>query len=414
MKTGFETFVARRYLRARRKEAVVSIVTVISVIGVAAGVMALVIALAVNNGFSNELEKSLLGSTAHVDILERETTNGIENWEALIVKLRKLPHVVGATPALFARVFFQGPALADGGILKGVDVDNELHVTDTLRHLKAGSINALKSASNPPGLIMGSGLARNTGMTMNGRIDILSQGNRHMTPVGMILIPNAHPFRVIGIFETGFPQYDEVWAFTSLKAAQQTLALPDVVNEIELRLDDLNLAPEVTVEVQKVLGPHLVATNWLEQNRPLLNAFKMEKVVTFITIGLILLVAALNILISLVMMVMEKYRDIAVLMSMGARRNQIRKIFMLQGVLIGITGTVIGLVIGYTLCYFANRFRWIPLDAEVYALSYVPFEPRLWDGVWVAAVAILISFLATIYPARNASRLAPTEVLRYE
>lgn len=410
MTTGFETFVARRYLRARRKEAVVSIVTVISVIGVAAGVMALVIALAVNNGFSNELEKSLLGSTAHVDILEKETTNGIENWEALIVKLRKLPHVVGATPALFARVFFQGPALADGGILKGVDVDNELHVTDTLRHLKSGSLDGLKAADNPPGLIMGSGLAHNTGMVLNSRITIMSQG--HLSPVGMI--PNVRHFRVVGIFETGFPQYDEVWAFTSLQAAQQTLSLPDVINEIELKLDDQNLAPEVTKEVQKTLGPKLVATNWMEQNRPLLNAFKMEKVVTFITIGLILLVAALNILISLVMMVMEKYRDIAVLMSMGARRNQIRKIFMLQGVLIGITGTVIGLVIGYTLCYFANRFRWIPLDAEVYALSYVPFEPRLWDGIWVAAVAILISFLATIYPARNASRLAPTEVLRYE
>lgn len=410
MTTGFETFVARRYLRARRKEAVVSIVTVISVVGVAAGVMALVIALAVNNGFSNELEKSLLGSTAHVDILEKETTNGIENWEALIVKLRKLPHVVGATPALFARVFFQGPALGDGGILKGIDVDTELRVTDTLKHLKSGSLEGLRAAGNPPGLVMGSGLAHNTGMVLNSRITVMSQGE--LTPWGMR--PNIRPFRVVGIFETGFPQYDEVWAFTSLKAAQQTLSLPDVVNEIELKLDDQNLAPEVTKEVQKVLGSKLVATNWMEQNRPLLNAFKMEKVVTFITIGLILLVAALNILISLVMMVMEKYRDIAVLMSMGARRNQIRKIFMLQGVLIGITGTVIGLVIGYALCYFANRYRWIPLDAEVYALSYVPFEPRLWDGVWVAAVAILISFLATIYPARNASRLAPTEVLRYE
>lgn len=410
MTTGFETFVARRYLRARQKEAVVSIVTVISVVGVAAGVMALVIALAVNNGFSNELEKSLLGSTAHVDILEKETTNGIENWEALIVKLRKLPHVVGATPALFARVFFQGPALGDGGILKGIDADTELRVTDTLKHLKAGALDSLKATGNPPPLIMGAGLARNTGMSLNSRITVMSQGE--LTPLGMR--PNIRPFRVAGIFETGFPQYDEVWAFTSLKAAQQTLSLPDVVNEIELKLDDQNLAPEVTQEVQKTLGPKLVATNWMEQNRPLLNAFKMEKVVTFITIGLILLVAALNILISLVMMVMEKYRDIAVLMSMGARRNQIRKIFMLQGVLIGITGTAIGLVIGYTLCYFANHFRWIPLDAEVYALSYVPFEPRIWDGVWVAAVAILISFLATIYPARNASRLAPTEVLRYE
>ncbi len=410
MPAGFETFVARRYLRARRKEAVVSIVTVISVIGVAAGVMALVIALAVNNGFSNELQKALLGSTAHVDVLEKETNTGIEHWEELIAKLRKVPHVTGATPALFARVFFQGPALADGGILKGVDVDNELRVTDTLKHLKIGSVEALKDSGPPPSVIMGSGLARNTGMVLTSRITVMSQG--HMTPFGMV--PNIRPFRVVGVFETGFPQYDDVWAFTSLKSAQQALSLPDVVNEIELKLDDLNLAPQVTIDVQRILGPHLVATNWLEQNRPLLNAFRMEKVVTFITIGLILLVAALNILISLVMMVMEKYRDIAVLMSMGARRNQIRKIFMLQGLLIGITGTAVGLVVGYSLCYFADRYRWIHLDAQVYALSYVPFEPHIWDGIWIAAGAILISFLATIYPARNASSLTPTEVLRYE
>jgi lipoprotein-releasing system permease protein len=186
------------------------------------------------------------------------------------------------------------------------------------------------------------------------------------------------------------------------------------VNEIEINLDDQYLAPQVTKEAQKVIGPRLYATNWIEQNHQLFNAFRLEKFVTMITIGLILLVAALNILISLVMMVMEKYRDIAVLMSMGARRNQIRKIFMLQGLLIGITGTAIGLVLGYALCYFADHYRWIRLDEQVYALNYVPFEPHASDGVWIAGVAILISFLATIYPARSASRLAPTEVLRYE
>jgi lipoprotein-releasing system permease protein len=219
---------------------------------------------------------------------------------------------------------------------------------------------------------------------------------------------------VVGIFESGFFQYDDIWAFTSLQSAQKALSLPDVINQIELKLDDLNLAPQVSTEAEKLIGPKLVASNWMVQNRQLLNAFKMEKAVTMVTIGLILLVAALNILISLVMMVMEKYRDIAVLMSMGARRNQIRRIFMLQGILIGVTGTAIGMVIGYTLCYFAERYRWIRLDEQVYALSYVPFEPKVWDGVWVAAVAILVSFLATIYPARSASRLAPTEVLRYE
>lgn len=410
MPQGFETFVARRYLRAKRKEAVVSIVTAISVVGVAAGVMALIIALAVNNGFRNELQKNLLGATAHVDVLEKEPANGIENWEALAAKLRKVPHVVGVSPALYSPIFFQGPILSKGGILKGVDVDLELQTTDILHRMKSGSADRLKKQDAFPGIIMGSTLARDTGMTLNSVVTSVSQGE--LTPFGPR--PNVRKLRVVGIFETGFFQIDESWAFTSLASAQQALSLPDVVNEIELKLDDQNLAPEVTKDVQRLLSPKLVATNWIEQNKPLFNAFRIEKYVTVLTIGLIELVAALNILISLVMMVMEKYRDIAVLMSMGARRNQIRKIFMLQGVLIGVTGTAIGLVAGYTLCYFADRFRWIRLDEQVYALSYVPFEPRIWDGVWVAAMAILISFLATIYPARNASRLAPTEVLRYE
>ncbi len=410
MASGFETFVARRYLRAKRKEAVVSIVTVISVVGVAAGVMALIIALAVNNGFRNELQKNLLGATAHVDVLEKEPSAGIENWEALAARLRKIPHVVAVAPALYSPIFFQGPVLSKGGILKGVDVDLELQTTDILHRMQSGSADRLKKQDAFPGIIMGSTLARDTGMTLNSVVTTINQGE--LTPFGPR--PNVRKFRVVGIFETGFFQLDESWAFTSLLSAQQVLSLPDVVNEIELKLDDQNLAPEVTKAVQRLLSPKLVATNWIEQNKPLFNAFRIEKYVTILTIGLIELVAALNILISLVMMVMEKYRDIAVLMSMGARRNQIRKIFMLQGVLIGVTGTAIGLVVAYTLCYFAGHFRWIRLDEQVYALSYVPFEPRAWDGVWVAAMAVLVSFLATIYPARNASRLAPTEVLRYE
>jgi lipoprotein-releasing system permease protein len=408
--TQFEVFVARRYLRAKRKEAVVSVVTAISVIGVAAGVMALIVALAVNNGFRNQLQKNLLGATAHVDIEPKLYGDGIENWRELTTKLRKLPHVIGAAPALFSPVFVQGPLLAKAGVLKGIDVDTELQVTDILRHLKVGSLDRLKTSGARPGIILGSGLARDTGMTLNSVITIICQGE--LTPYGPT--PNIKRFHVVGIFESGFFQYDDIWAFTSLQSAQQALSLPDVINQIELKLDDLNLAPQVSAEAAKIIGPKLVALNWMVQNRQLLNAFRMEKAVTMVTIGLILLVAALNILISLVMMVMEKYRDIAVLMSMGARRNQIRRIFMLQGVLIGVTGTAIGMAIGYTLCYFAERYRWIRLDEQVYALSYVPFEPKVWDGVWVAAVAILVSFLATIYPARSASRLAPTEVLRYE
>jgi lipoprotein-releasing system permease protein len=228
------------------------------------------------------------------------------------------------------------------------------------------------------------------------------------------MLPSYRKFRVVGIFESGFYDFDANWAYTSLPAAQQILSLQDVVNWIELRLDNLYLAPQVARQAEKIAGPDFAAVTWMEQNRQLFRALEIEKYVTVVTIGLIELVAALNILIALVMMVMEKHRDIAVLMSMGARQSQIRNIFLLQGLLIGVVGTAAGLVAGYTICYFAERYRWLRLDEQVYALSYVPFEPRALDGLWIAAAAILISFLATLYPARSATKIAPAEVLRYE
>ncbi len=411
--SSFELFVARRYLKARRKEAVISVITAISVVGVAAGVMALVVALAINNGFRDTLQRNLLGAMAHVTVQEKVPGNGIENWEGMAARIRRVPHVVAVGPALYSPIFFSGPVNQKGGILKGVDIGIELQISDTLRHLKAGSVDRLRATPTPgmPGIILGSRLAEDVGMLLDSMVSVVSpQGE--LTPIGPR--PSIRRFRVVGIFESGFYDIDDTWAYTSLAAAQQALSLPDVVNEIEVKLDDLNRAPAVAREIEQLAGSKYATTTWMERNHQLLNALQMEKAVTVVTIGLIELVAALNILITLVMMVMEKYRDIAVLMSMGAQRAQIRGIFMLQGVLIGVVGTAIGLVIGYTLCYLADRYRWIRLDEQVYALSFVPFEPRWVDGLWIAAAAVLVSFLATIYPARNATRIAPAEVLRYE
>jgi lipoprotein-releasing system permease protein len=219
---------------------------------------------------------------------------------------------------------------------------------------------------------------------------------------------------VVGIFESGFYDIDNGWAFTSLKSAQQVFAAGEAVNSIELRLDDIYYAPEVAKEAEKIIGPKLAANTWMEQYRQILNALNMEKIVTAVTVGLIQLVAALNILITLVMMVMEKNRDIAILMSMGATRAQIRKIFMAQGVMIGAVGTVIGLVVGYALAFLANHYQWLRLDQDVYAVSYVPFQPRWLDALWIAAAAMFVSVVATFYPARSATRIAPVEALRYE
>jgi lipoprotein-releasing system permease protein len=408
----FELFVAARYLRARRKEAVVSIITVISVVGVAAGVMALVIALAVNNGFRVTLQRNLLGAMAHINVMPKVPGEGIDNWREMAARLSKLPHVKAVSPALYSEVFLTGPLQSTGAVLKGIEPNAELGISDTLRHLKAGSLDRLRDPNaDPPGIILGSQLVADTGMVMNSIVNVVSpQGE--LTPFGAR--PSIRRFKVVGIFETGFFQIDDQWAFTSIAAEQRFLHIPDQVNQMELNVDNLDNAPQIAKEIEKVVGSHYTTTTWLERNKQLLGALNMERVVTIITIGLIELVAALNIFITLVMMVMEKYRDIAVLMSMGARQSQIRRIFMLQGVLIGVVGSAIGLVVGYTFCYIAAAYKWPPLDQSIYALSYVPFNPRPLDALWIAGAAILVSFLATIYPARNATKIAPAEVLRYE
>jgi lipoprotein-releasing system permease protein len=303
--------------------------------------------------------------------------------------------------------------MSKGAVLKGVDVRSELALGETLRHLKRGSLDGLR-AQPPgalPGIVLGSRLAEDIGMLVHAQVTMVSpQGE--LTPFGPR--PAVRRFRVVGIFESGFFEVDDNWAFTSLEAAQSALSLGNVVNQIEIKVDDLNRAMEIATGVERAAGSRFATTTWMERNRQLLNALRMERAVTVVTIGLIELVAALNILITLVMMVMEKYRDIAILMSMGARARQIRRIFMLQGVLIGVVGAAIGLAAGYALCYFADRYRWVRLDEQVYSLSFVPFEPRWIDGGWVAAAAILVSFLATLHPARAATRIAPAEVIRYE
>ncbi len=411
--SAFEFFVAMRYLRAKRKQTVISVITVISIIGVAAGVMALVIGIAINNGFRSTLQRSLLGATAHVMLLEKDPGQGISNWAELDPQLRKIPHVVSVSPVLYGRVVLTGPpgvGQVEGAQLKGVPLDNP---PDILWHLKQGSFDELRNPTGLPGIIMGANLAQKTGMLLHSVVTVVSPQNV-LTPMGMHLSLIPYQFRVVGIFESGFFDVDSFWAFTALKSAQQIFNEGAVVNTIELRLDDIYQAPEVAEAAEKIAGPKIAAKTWMEQFQQILGALNSEKVVTALTIGLIQLVAALNILITLIMMVVEKNRDIAVLMSMGAKRQQIRKIFVLEGLLIGVVGTAIGLMLGYTLSYLADHYHWLRLNAEVYSLPYVPFNARWQDGIWIAGAAIFISFIATLYPARSATRIEPVEALRYE
>ena len=407
----FELFVARRYLRAKRKQVVISVITAISVIGVAVGVMAMVIALAVTNGFRSTLEKNLLGATAAVSIQEKEPGNGIEGWEQISKKLASLPHVTSAAPGLYDTALIKGPVTSGGAVVKGILVKPGDPLPEALRHMKSGSVDALRSNEGLPAIILGSRLADSIGARVNKQVTLIIPDGE-TSPVGFL--PLFQRCIVAGTIETGFYEVDIRWAYMSLGAAQKVFNLQDVVNSIELRLDDIFLAPEVAHEAEKVIGPNLAAITWQEQNREIFNALKTERVGTVITIGLIQLVAALNILITLVMMVMEKHRDIAVLMSLGARAAQIRNIFVFEGALIGGVGTAIGLVLGYTLSYFADHYKWIKLNEQVYSLAWVPFDAHWIDGIFVAAGALAISLIATLYPARNATRIAPAEALRYE
>jgi lipoprotein-releasing system permease protein len=304
----FELFVARRYLRAKRKQVVISVITAISVIGVAVGVMAMVIALAVTNGFRSTLEKNLLGATAAVSIQEKEPGNGIEGWEQISKKLASLPHVTSAMPGLYDTALIGGPITSGGAVVKGILVRPGDPLPEALRHMKTGSVDALRSDEGLPSIILGSRLADLIGARVNKQVTLIIP-NGEMTPLGNL--PKLQRCLLAGTVETGFYEVDIRWAYMSLGAAQKAFELQDVVNSIELRLDDIFLAPEVAREAEKVIGPKLAAITWQDQNREIFNALKTERVGTVITIGLIQLVAALNILITLVMMVMEKHRDIA-------------------------------------------------------------------------------------------------------
>jgi lipoprotein-releasing system permease protein len=413
----FELFIASRYLRAKRRQAVIGVITAISVVGVMAGVASLIIALAINNGFRQDLQDRLLGSTAHVNLL-RVQADGIRNWRELLERFQKQPHVVAAAPALYEQVLVSRGARATGMVIKGVLPEYENKVSELLKDVKFGSAEALqaqtdneKEAGSTPPIILGKDAADDIGATV-GSVVLVTSPQGELTPFG--LVPKYIRFKVVGIFKSGFYDYDKSWGFIRLKDSQTLFGLGDVVSVLEFKIDDIYKADQIGREVEEAAGRGFMSTNWMEQNKALFRALRLERVVTFITIGLIVFVAALNILISLIMMVMEKTRDIAVLMSMGTRTRQVRRIFIAQGMLIGIIGTTAGLILGFGLSWLGGRYHFLQLSAEVYSIDYVPFAPRVLDGVIVAAVALLISFVATIYPSWSASRIAPAEALRYE
>jgi len=419
----FELFIAARYLGAKRRQAVVGVITAISVIGVAAGVASLIIALAITNGMRRDLQERLLGSTAHV-MLMRIAADGIRNWQPLIARLRETPHVTAAAPGLYGQVLISRGARSGGALIKGVIPADEQRVGDLLQGVYQGSAEALEPVAGSeagsagvgagtaiPPIVIGKDLAETLGASVGDSVLVTSpQGE--MTPLG--LVPRYQRFSVLGIFRSGFYQYDSSYAFLRLTDAQRLFSEPDLISVISFKVDDLYQAKAIGAAIEAAAGKGFQTTNWMEQNRELFRALKLEQVVTFIILALIVCVAALNILIALTMMVMEKTRDIAVMMSFGVRADQIRKIFLLQGVLISLLGTAIGLVVGYGLSWVGGHYRFIRLDAAVYSIDYLPFAPRVVDALIVAGVSLGVSLVATLYPSGSAARVLPAEALRYE
>jgi lipoprotein-releasing system permease protein len=437
----FELFIATRYLRAKRRQAFIGVITGISILGVAAGVASLIIALAINNGFRQDLQDRLLETTSHVTLL-RVQDDGIKDWRQLIERLSHQPHVVAAAPTIYEEVMISRGPRARGAILKGMIPASENKVSDLLKSVVAGSgasldeskpgeLSTSKSAGEGvratqapdslqgvenrvaamPPIILGKDMAENLGASV-GSVVLVTSPQGELTPFGMV--PKYSRFRVAGIFNSGFFDYDSGWGLIRLEDAQQLFGIGDQIAAIEFKVDDIYKADKVGDQIQQAAGKGFMTTNWMEQNKALFRALKVERLVTFITIGLIVFVAALNILISLIMMVMEKTRDIAVLMSMGTRKSQVRRIFIAQGVLIGVVGTVIGLLLGYGLSWAGGHYHLLALSPEVYSIDYVPFAPRLIDGLLVAIVAVGISLIATIYPSWSAAKILPAEALRYE
>jgi len=422
----FEIYVAARYLRAKRRQAVVGVVTAISIAGVAAGVAALIIALAITNGMRRDLQDRLLGASAHVDLM-RVQSDGIRDWRPLLERLRRVPHVTAAAPGLYGQVLVSRGPRAGFALIKGILPADERTVSSLLDTITTGSAKDLDpqapsrdaqlfpgqgSINTPyPPLVLGKDLAETIGAQVGDSVLVTSpQGE--LTPLG--LAPKYQRFRVAAVFQSGFYQYDSAMAFMRLADAQILFSEPDLLSVISFKVDDLDRAPQIGKAIEEAAGKGFMSNNWMEQNRELFRALKLEQVVTFIVIALIVIVAALNILIALTMMVMEKTRDIAVMMSFGVQPAQVRRIFLMQGLLISLIGTVLGLALGYVAAWAGGHYHFIHLSAEVYSIDTLPFAPRPLDGLIVAVVSISISLLATLYPSSTAASILPAEALRYE
>ncbi len=413
---SYELFIGLRYLKAKRKQTFVSLITLISIAGVMVGVTALIVVIAVMNGFKEDLRDKILGVTSHV-VISRFDGN-ISKYQEVRAKVGEVSGVNAATPFIYTQVMISSRKAISGAVLRGIEPKTASKVINLPKNLRAGSLEELEAENKPegmrstPGIILGNELARNIGASRGEPVTVISPLGR-LTPLGRV--PRSQTFRVAGIFDSGMYEYDSTIAYVSLWAAQRFLGIGDRVTGIEVRVDDIYEADRVARAIGKALdGYPYWSRDWMRMNKNLFSALKLEKIVMFIILTLIILVAAFNIVGTLIMVVIEKTRDIAILKSMGATRRSIMKIFMIEGAVIGLVGTLLGLLGGYTLCTLLATYKFIELPSDVYYISTLPVQMNPLDVALIALAAIVITLAASVYPAWQASRFDPAEAIRYE
>ncbi|HIW00646.1 MAG TPA: lipoprotein-releasing ABC transporter permease subunit [Candidatus Desulfovibrio intestinipullorum] len=408
---SFEFFVARRYLFSKQKQAFIYVISLMSVLGVALGVAALVVVLGVYNGLTTDMREKILGANAHGVVLS-SLPDGFSLDPEVMDRILDTPGVRGATPFIYSEVMLSAGTGVKGLILRGIDPIGAPKVLSMLQTIKRGSVADLASKTSPPGIILGEELTKRLGLALGSRINLLSpSGQRSSTGFQ----PRIRPFTVVGIFKTGMYEYDSSMAFLSLSACRDLLGLaPDYLSGIEITVEDLFRADEVTAALNERVGYRFYARSWMDMNANLFAALKLEKIGMFILLAMVVLIGSFSIVATLVMLVMEKTKDIAVMMSMGATRGMIRRIFMYQGLMIGFVGTMLGYALGLSVGYLLKKYQFIKLPENVYTLDHLPIIITVPDVLIIGASAMLLCFLSTLYPARQASRLKPAEALRYE
>ena len=407
---SFELFVALRYLFSRRKQTFIYIISIMSILGVAIGVGALVVVLGVYNGLTTDMRDKILGANAHAIVMSY-IPSAFENRSDILDRVRSVKGVTGATPFIYTEVMLSAGGGVKGVVLRGIDPQSAPAVLSMLRQMRTGSAADLEREGTP-GLIIGEELAKRLGLGMGSRVNLLSPSGQKTTSG---YAPRVRPFEVVGIFKTGMFEYDSSLGFVTLGASRDVLGLPEnYLSGIELTVDDVYKADKISTLVSTELGSPFYVRSWMEMNANLFAALKLEKIGMFILLAMVVLIGSFSIVTTLVMLVMEKTRDIAIIMSMGATSGMIRRIFMFQGTIIGVIGTLLGYALGLSLGWLLKRYQFIKLPENVYTLDHLPIIISLSDVLIIGASAMLLCFLATLYPARQASRLQPAEALRYE